>query len=227
MWTICFREFRELMSGFRPLLIAAVLFVVSYYTAQAAELIPDGMGNLSQEEAYVAGMRAALYVFGYLFVFTLSHNVVNKELEARTIRFLVTKASRSAIIYGKTLGTFLFWALLLLLNTILISYTAGTFYLIDYLEFLIFIFYGVSAAVLLSILIPRSAYTMFFGVIAAFALPALSFWSMLSEEWYITWVKFVTPYYYFQFDLFYMAVPFVIGLLFYSAADRLFQRRDV
>ncbi|SDO21946.1 ABC transporter permease [Alkalicoccus daliensis] len=226
MWTIGYREFRDLFKGVRPYFLIAVLTATAYLIAQGAELIPEGFEGLSTNAPYAAGLSASILSFGLLFVLTLSHNSVNKEVESSTIRFLVTKASRGDIIMGKLFGILAYWFILLLITTLIISYFSERFFFTAFLEFLIFIFYCISLTLFLSVVIRSSSLSMFLGIILAFTIPVLSVWAVLSENIYINWFKFFTPYYYFQFDFIYMAIPFLIGLLLLALSTKIFQGRD-
>src|SRR5690625_7700017 len=50
-----------------------------------------------------------LMVLGFLFAFAISHDLINKEIELKTIRLLITKTSSLKLMLGKFLGTLLFW----------------------------------------------------------------------------------------------------------------------
>lgn len=227
MFSIALKEWRDLCRGLRPLFLIVVFSGAAYLTAQAAEAIPEGFEALTQgEDPYAIGLSASVLSFGLLFVLTMSHHAVNKELESSTIRFLVTKTSRANILMGKLIGTMLFWSMIVFISTLITAYLAEQFYFILFIELLIFLFYCVSAALLISVIIQSSSLSMFTAVISAFALPLLSFWAILTENAYINWFKFLTPYYYFQFDFFYMVFPFLLGFILLTLAGRIFQGRD-
>lgn len=227
MLPIAVKEWKDLFTGIRSFFLVAVFTAVAYLVAQAAETIPEGFEGLSPGDPYAAGLTTSVLSFGLLFVLTMSHHTINKEVESSTVRFLVTKTSRANIILGKLTGTMLFWSTIIFITALLIAYFGDQFHFILFLELIIFLFYCVSLTLLLSVLVRSSSLSMFLAVILALVIPILSFWAIFTENIYVNWFKFFTPYYYLQFDFFYMVIPFLLGFIFLSLAGRIFQGRDV
>ncbi|WP_173224351.1 ABC transporter permease subunit [Paenibacillus alba] len=99
-----------MFKSFKSVAIILLFVVVSMSIAkfvQNNQALLEGFGN--QSNPYLSGMRFLINVLGFLFVLTHSHDFLNREIENQTIRFLVTKTSKMAIVIGKYLGIFLFW----------------------------------------------------------------------------------------------------------------------
>ena len=199
MWVICQRECKELFKGVRPIIIIIILLGLSYIIARLADSFPV-IEELITLDMYTMGLSLPILILGLLFVFTLSHDTINKEVESRTIRFLVTKTSRHKIIMGKLLGMLLFWLIIVTVSLFLISIYAKTFYLSTLVESMLFLLYAICLALLISTLVRRTRQSMFLGIAIALLLPAITGWAVLSNQFYIKWFKYVSPYYYLSID---------------------------
>ncbi|CAM5517432.1 hypothetical protein [Bacillus safensis FO-36b] [Bacillus safensis subsp. safensis] len=110
MFAIGLNEFKALFKSIRSILIIIVIIGITTGTAKILSQFSNrslkslGLGD----NAYVGGLMVLLFIAAPLFVTSLAHNVINKEVYSRTVRFLVTKTSRSNIIVGKFLGNLLF-----------------------------------------------------------------------------------------------------------------------
>lgn len=227
MWAICLRECKELFKGVRPILIIGILISVSFISAKLVNTFPLDIEGITKQDSYTTGLMLSIFLFGILFVFTLSHDVINREIESRTIRFLVTKTSRNKILIGKLLGILFFWFILIVVCLGVIAFFSKALHFTVLLECMVFLFYCICAVVLLSTLIPRTGQSMFLGIVIALLLPALSFWSILSNKFYIVWFKYLTPYYYFELDFPLKYFPIVIALIFLFLSLYVFKRRDL
>lgn len=226
MWAICSREYKELFKGFRPAIIIAALVGVSYLSSKLANVFPGNIEGITKQDIYTSGLTLSIFLFGILFVFTLSHNVINKEIESRTMRFLVTKTSRNKILFGKVLGVLLFWLTIIVICLLVITFFSETFHFTTLLECMIFLFYCICAAVLLSVLVPRTSQSMFLGIIISLFLPGLSFWSILSDKFYIVWLKYLTPYYYFELNFPFKFFPILLAVILLVISLYFFKRRN-
>ncbi|MCP1491936.1 ABC-2 type transport system permease protein [Peribacillus frigoritolerans] len=226
MWAICSRECKELFKGFRPIIIIAILLSMSYLTARLANAFPVNIEGMTKQDIYTTGLTLPIFLFGILFVFTLSHNVINREVESRTMRFLVTKTSRNKILIGKLLGILLFWFTIVAVCLFVITFFSKTLHLTILLECMVFLFYCICAVVLLSTLVPRTGQSMFLGIVISLLLPGLSFWSILSDKFYIVWLKYLTPYYYFEFNFPFKFSPLLLAVILLFLSLYFFKRRD-
>ncbi|MFD2923169.1 ABC transporter permease subunit [Halobacillus naozhouensis] len=150
MWAICARECKELFKGIRPIIIIGILLGVSYLSARLASVFPGNIEGVTKQDIYTTGLSVSIFFFGLLFVFTLSHSTINREVESRTMRFLVTKTSRNNILFGKLLGIILFWFIIVTVCLIVTTFFSKSLHYMMLLECMVFLFYCISAAVLLS-----------------------------------------------------------------------------
>ena len=201
MFAISMREFINLFRSTRSIIIIIVLFGV---TAGSAKLISQFEMQLRElglgENAFVGGLMIMLFLAAPLFVTSVSHSVVNKELETRTMRFLAAKTSRDNIILGKFLGNVLFWTICLAVALLLIIPFSKAFYFIEFVQSVIFVSYFVGLTLFLSTIISSPSLTMFLGITISILLPVVGFWSMLSENVLIQSVSYITPYFYYTHE---------------------------
>ena len=229
MFTICLREFKSLFKSIRSIIIIIVLFSV---TIGAAKLISNfepqlrelGIGN----DAYAAALMILLFIAGPLFVTSLAHSVVNKEITSRTIRFLATKTLRKDIIIGKFLGNLFFWSICLLSAVLLILPFSHTFYFAELVQFIVFVSYFIGLTVLLSTTINSPSLTMFLGITISIALPILGLWSLATENIFVKGISYITPYFYYSQDQTYFS--YIVALftcLFLLLSLLIFRKRDL
>lgn len=226
MWAICLREFRELFKGVRPIIIIVILGGMSYLFARFADTFP-AIEGLTKQDTYTAGLMIPILFLGLLFVFTLSHGVINREVETRTIRFLVTKTSRNKILIGKLLGTLLFWFIIVLVCITVITLYAKTLFLKTLLECMIFLCFGICSAFLLSTLVPRTGQSMFLGIAISLVLPILTAWAMFTDKFYIQWFKYLSPYYYDGLDYPFKLFTLLLAVILMFLSLFLFKRKDL
>jgi len=198
MFTICFREFKDLFKSIRSIIIILTIFGV---TLGVAKLISQFGGPVKSlglgSNAYAGGLLTLLLIAGPLFVTSLSHNIINQELHSRTIRFLATKTSRDKIVLGKFLGIILFWVICLFIALLLVIPFSKAFYFLEFIQAVIFISYFVGLTILISTLITKPSITMFLGIAVALAMPVLGIWSMVSENIFLKITSHITPYFYY------------------------------
>src|SRR5690606_30902758 len=111
MYTLAKREFINLFKGIKSIIVVVILLITSYYSAKFSNLLMSGI-ELTAKEAeniHTFGLLGLMLLFGQLFVTGLSHDSINRETHERTIRFLVTRTSRTSIIIGKFIGIWMFW----------------------------------------------------------------------------------------------------------------------
>lgn len=120
MFVIATKEFIEMMKSFKALLVIALLVLSSYFASSFIASAEFMMGT----DAYTAVIRLFLLGFGFVFVLMLSHDVMSREVASGTMRLLITKTSRIAIIGGKFLGIAAFWLFSLGVSLAIISFFA-------------------------------------------------------------------------------------------------------
>src|SRR5690625_6988451 len=98
MYPILKREFIDSFKSIRSMLITLFITVAAYQSASyfnsnpsvINEMLFEGVDN---NAAYAAVISLILMVLGFLFAFAISHDLINKEIELKTIRLLITKTS--------------------------------------------------------------------------------------------------------------------------------------
>lgn len=228
MFMMCKREFISLFKSIKSIIIIAILFAVSYYAAKFSSFIASGADLTAgeAEDIHTIGLLSVILLFGQLFVFGLSHDTINKEVHERTMRFLVTRVSRSAILFGKFLGMWMFWFVCITVSFLLISIFSRKFDLFIFSQTLSLVTYQAALALLLSVLIPRPGYTMFLGNILGLLLPAFGFWAAFTPNGWVNWMKYFVPFYYLERDDFTFLVILGLAGMMLLAANAVFKRRE-
>ncbi|USG63928.1 ABC transporter permease [Brevibacillus ruminantium] len=226
MWAICQHEFFRLFKSVKSLITIAFITGVSYWISDALRQAASMFSEAEFARGPALGVFGFLLLLGPLFVFSLSHDVVNRELAGRTIRFLVTRISRHQIVMGKFLGVALFWLVCLLLSFGVVLITAHSFDGKAFWQCLSFLLYFVALTLLLSILIPLPRYTMFLGVVLSLGMPFLGLWSVFSEHPTAKWLTYLLPYVFIEKGSAWTGILWLYAGLFLLASLFLFQRRD-
>jgi len=226
MWAICQHEFFRLFKSIKSLITVAFIVGVSYWVSdlvnQAGSLFPDQ--ELAQGHAL--GILALVMLLGPLFVFSLSHDIVNRELTGRTMRFLVTRTSRKQIVFGKFLGVCSFWLACMLITFGVVLATVHTFDAPTFWKCLSLLVYCIALALLLSLVVPRPSYTMFLGIVIALVLPGLGIWSFASSHPTAQWIAYLTPYTFMEKGGVWVSFIWLYAAAFLASSVFLFQRRD-
>ncbi|WP_274308983.1 ABC transporter permease [Solibacillus daqui] len=190
---------KEFIQSFRSvfsLITIAIFIAVSYYLSDFVSKASSITGLQLADAGYVSGLVFLIYIMGFLFIFSLFHDTINRETESRTIRFLVTKTSRSAIIFGKLLGIFSYWFVCLFASFSIIAFFSHQFYGKMFGNLFVMLAYIVSLCVLMSCLIPKRSMSMFAGLLVSIAIPTLGIWSLFSDKLWLKIFKYITPYHY-------------------------------
>ncbi|WP_186580373.1 ABC transporter permease [Aquibacillus kalidii] len=229
MFSIGKREFISLFKGIKSIVIIAILLVSAYYSTKLAELLLSTGMNISAEERqniYTVGIQFLILLFGQLFVMGLSHDVMNKELHERTIRFLVSRVARSQIVIGKFLGIWLFWLTCLFVSFLIVCVFAQTFDIIAFLQLTSLLTYQISLTILLSVLVPKPGFTMFLGILVGIAFPILIAWVTLTSNVWVAWMRYITPFYYIQHPNFAFLTNLLLSCVMLIISIEIFKRRD-
>ncbi|WP_347860946.1 ABC transporter permease subunit [Salimicrobium sp. PL1-032A] len=224
------REFFDSFKSIKSLLIILFTTVVSWQTAQylsSNPLLIQEAAVQGKESEFVTAVTAFMVIaLGFLFVFSVSHDIINKEIESKTIRLLVTKKPRSHIMLGKFLGTLLFWVAIFTISYLVTAIIAQVWVTIEYLKMVSFLTYIVGMVFLVSTLVERTKLTMFIGVFAGVLLPILGIASVMVDKWWMTVIEYLLPYTYTEKG-FLMIIPFLMGLSFFFVATKIMNRKDL
>ncbi|WP_077324767.1 ABC transporter permease [Virgibacillus siamensis] len=228
------REFVDSFKSVRSVLIILFLTFIAYFSANFLKDHQDLINkivmsgeSISVDAVYTGAVSAVILVFGYLFVFAISHDIINSEIEMRTIRLLVTKASRFQIMLGKLLGTFLFWIATISVTYGVIFIISGSWSIKDYIQTICLLFYLVTFVLLISTVIQKTKLSMFLGILLAIVLPILNGISLLVDRWYFIPFKFTLPFYYLSHSIMFMIFPIIIGVSFFVISILIMKRRDL
>jgi ABC-2 type transport system permease protein len=228
MYIIGKREFISLFKGIKSVIIVMMLLVTSYYSAKFSNVLESGM-ELTAKEAeniHTVGLLTLIVLFGQLFVMGLSHDSLNRETHERTIRFLVTRTSRTSIILGKFLGIWLFWLICLMISFLLISIFSQKIDVFIFSQIMSLLTYQIGLTILLSVLIPKPGFTMFLGIIVGLAFPIIGFWVSFTSNVWVSWMKFINPYYYLiREDYTFLVIVLFAGIML-VIANLIFKRRE-
>lgn len=228
------REFIDSFKSVRSILIILFLTFVAYYSAKffkenqavIQELIQSSEG-MRMDAVYAFAISFIVLAFGFLFVFAVSHDMINSETEMHTIRLLVTKTSRFQIMLGKLAGTVLFWIATISVTYAVIFVISGSWSMENYAQTLILLFYFVCFALFISTVIPKTKLTMFLGILLGIALPIIDIVSVSVDKWYLLPAKYILPFYYTDLSFGFMFIPLGIGLVFFFASVVIMNRRDL
>lgn len=229
MGVIAQREFFHLFKGIKSIIIVAILFVTAYYSAKFSNffLLDPSLEFTSKEaeDIHVWGIIGVILLFGQLFVMGLSHDTINRETHERTARFLVTRTSRASIIVGKFLGILLFWFVCVTIAFLLTSIFSKKFNVFIFSQTISLLTYQIALTILLSVLLPKPGFTMFLGVLLGIASPIFGFWVWFTQNEWVSWLKYINPYYYlFREDNTFLLIFLMAGMMLFIA-HFLFQRR--
>lgn len=228
MYVIGKREFFSLFKSIKSIIVIAILLLTAYYSAKFSNVLMNTIELTSQEAEHIhsLGLLTLLFLLGQLFVIGLSHDCMNREIHERTMRFLVTRTSRSSILYGKFFGIVAFWLVCVAVSFLIISIFAKQFDFFIFTQVMSLLIYQIALTVLLSVIISKPGVTMFLGIIIGLAFPIFSLWvSFTSNEW-ISWLKFTTPFYYLIRDDYTLLVVIIFSGLLLFMAHLLFERRE-
>lgn len=198
MFAIGLREFTRSFKSIRSVSIIAIIFSITIVSARFMSFAQGQVEELSQvNNIYAGGLVVLLLIVGPLFVTSLSHNVLNKEIESRTIRFIVTKTPRRNVIIGKFMGMIMFWIVCLSIAFLLLIPYAKAFYFPEFMQSIVFMAYFAGFTLFLSTVINNSSMTMFIGILLSIAFPVIGLWSIGTENVFIKAISYVTPYFYY------------------------------
>lgn len=229
MYEIGKREFIQLFKGIKSIIIILILLATSYYSAKFAGLLLTTGIEFTAKEAegiHFAGISVLLLVFGQLFVMGLSHDSINRETHERTIRFLITRTSRTSVLLGKFLGAWFFWVICVTISFVVISIFARKMDVFIFSQAMSLLTYQIALAILLSVLIPRPGYSMFIGVIIGLITPIFGMWVTETSNIWMSWMKYITPYYYLVREDYTVFVIILLAVIMLFIANLIFRRRE-
>lgn len=224
MLAIATKEFVEMMKSFKSLFIIVLFVLSSYFMSSFVSKNVVSLGTDTNN--YVSVTRLLILLFGFLFVLMLSHDLISRETSTKTIRFLITKTSRTNIIVGKFLGVAAFWLFSLGISITIVSFFAKDFLWFTFLQLYSFLFFAIGLCLLISTLAKTTSKSMLLGLSVSFTAPVVGIWSMFSEKTWLKPFKLLLPYQYQLKENGLVLIPFIIGLLFSFISIWYFKRGD-
>ncbi|MEZ0117869.1 UNVERIFIED_ORG: ABC-2 type transport system permease protein [Heyndrickxia coagulans] len=228
MFVIGKKECFGLLKGTKSLVVVFIFLITAYYSAKFSPLMTATV-DLNAREAkdmYTVGILLLAVILGQLFVMGLSHDSINREMHERTMRFLITRTSRTNILLGKYFGILLFWVLCISVSFFITSLFSKSFHFFIFFQTICILTYQVALTIMLSAMISKPGMTMFLSVILGIAFPIVGIWLALTSKAWIAWLKYITPYYYLKRDDWTCLVIVLIAGLMLVIANAVFGRRE-
>lgn len=228
MLAIAGKEFKSLSKSIKSIIIILLILSATLGIAKILNIFEGQLKDMGLgDNPYNAGLMIITFLLGPLFVFVLSHNTINEEINSRTIRFLVTKTSRTNIVLGKFIGILLFWTTIIFITVVSLGVYTGEFYFSNIHECITFLSYFITLAILLSIIIDNPIFSNFIGLAVSLTISVIGIWSTFSDKILLNILSYVTPYYYFKDDNGLMYITLLLSVLFIIASLYLIKRRDL
>lgn len=224
MSSVIKNEFLSLMKGVKSIIIIMIFVLFSYYISDFFSVNSQLVDN---KEAAYSSIRFLVFVLGYLFSSILSHNTINKEIELKTVRLVITKISRTEFWLGKYLGNILFWLLCLTISYVVISFMSNQIDIEIYIMILGVMQYFVSFVLLMSTLIEKTSLSNFLGLIFGLGVPIFGLWVTLTKNPILGFIKYIFPYYYILKGGFYIIIPVGISIMMIGIALMVFKKKEL
>lgn len=195
MLVVAKNEFFKLFKSIKSILIILIFICTSYFTAKyfTNNIFESSSNNGSP---YYSSLRFCVFILGYIFVSTLSHDCINKEIESQTIRLVISKISRKDFLLGKFIGITFFWCVCILISSLCIILISSVVEIKTIVTMILTCIYFISIVILTSCLIPKSSMTNFIGIVLGFIIPGLGLYCYFTENRFWGIFKYLFPYYY-------------------------------
>ncbi|WP_010289499.1 ABC transporter permease [Kurthia massiliensis] len=227
MLAIAKQEFWQLTKNIKSIVMIALLLLASYYFARNGQTFAEiiGMGAENDNALYATGLMMMVLFTGPLFVMALSHDIINREISSRTIRFLLTRTSADRIVWGKFIGVCAFWLFCIVLAVAVIAITSHTFSPLIFATILCLLISEITIAFVVSIVITKPRMSMFIGIVIGIAFPIVSYAVELTDKWWGK-LRYVSPMHYIQNDNWEMIALPLVSVVIIFAAVQLFKRGE-
>lgn len=224
MLAIATKEFTEMTKSFKSLFIIALFVLTSYFMSS---FVSKNLASFdSGTNDYTSATRLLVLLFGFLFVLMLSHDAISRETSTQTIRFLITKTSRTNIIVGKFLGVAAFWMFSLGISLVIVSLFAKSILWLPFIQLYSFLVFAIGLCLFISTVAKTTSMSMILGLAVGFITPFIGLWSMFSEKAWLKPFQLFLPYQYQLKENVLILIPLLIGLGFVSVSIWYFKRGD-
>lgn len=210
MISVAKNEFFNLIKSVKAVIIILIFVMFSLYISDF--LIKSAEFNTGKVAVY-SSLRLLVFVLGYLFASILSHNTINREVEQRTGRLIVTKISRNSFLMGKFVGNLTFWFVCITVSYVLISIMSNQQDVEVYFMTLSTMTYFVGLVLLISTLINKTSMSNFLGLFLGLAMPGIGIWITLAERHVLGFTKYIFPYFYILKGGAFMLIPVLIAII--------------
>lgn len=229
MFSIMYREFLSYFKGIKSIVTILIFSGISLGLAKIVSNLYEFIKTLGVEGTpYAIAIIFMTVLISPFFIFTLSHNAINEEIQTSTIRFVATKTRRSNIVMGKFLGSMLFWLLTLCISSLINTIYSHQFYILELLMALIFISYYLALSILLSTFITNKTLTNFLGIALSLMMTILGVWSVASNNTLLKIYSYITPYhYFFSSNKYLVLIVIIFTVIFLIVSIIKFQKRDL
>ncbi|NGP45377.1 hypothetical protein G4V62_10580 [Bacillaceae bacterium SIJ1] len=201
MLAIARYEFIQLFKSIKTIFVVASFLLMSYGLARlqnaAIGLLGSDVGSPAEvNDAIVTFFLLAIFGIGFLYIFSLSHDRINGEIQTQNIRFSLTKMSREALYTGKFIGFFSFWTICLLVCLLILFFVSSTNMINVLLPLFLFLAYAIALNLFLSTIIPKPGMSLFLGLFIGLAAPIASLTATFREDLLLllTIHEYVLPY---------------------------------
>jgi ABC-2 type transport system permease protein len=221
MLTVAKNEFFKNLKSIKSILIILLFACLSFFmTRYLKGIIKSDLNGL------YSTLKFLVFILGYLFVSTISHDVINREIEMQTIRLIVTKISKKRFLIGKLIGIIIFWFICIFISFSIISISAKMFNIMSFLLIFSCIYYYSCCVIFLSTIINKSTISNFLGIFLGLLLPPLGIYLTTTTN-FLKLLKWLFPYVYIEKSGFYILGPIVIGTVFILISLKILEKKDV
>lgn len=227
MFSIAVQELKQLLLSIKAIIVVLIIAGSSFFVADSINSLGDDVGKSLGSDGAALGVTVNVFIFGLLFIAALSHDVINREVSSKTIRFLITRIDRKKFILGKYIGITAFWGICMLLSYSLIAFSAGKFHWVSFIDSFVFLAVGIAFYMFISTIISKTSVTLFFGLIFAVFFPILSLVSIYSDKIWLKPIKFITPYNYSILGGYYILINVLLAVVLIAGTMITFERKDL
>lgn len=228
LYVVARHEFIQMLKSFKSIAVILFLTLFSFASSSLVARFAHELGDTEVISVYFGALKVLVFLFGFLLVFALSHDSINRELDLQTVRLVVTKVPRPHFSLGKTLGILGFWIVCMAASFVLIALFAKQILFLDFLVVMIFLFYAISLNMLLSVIIPKPGVSMFLGILSGLAIPIMGLWATYDDgKWWLLPFKYALPYFYLIENNWMLVFPVILALIFLATAVELLKRKDL
>ena len=160
------KECRHQLLSFKSIFFVLLFIVLGISLEQLFSAVSIDIGGMDNKT-----YAGSFYVIIKLFSSILSHSCINREMENKSARLVISKISRTEYIVGKYLANIMFWIIcfVLIYGGLFLKYRI--FDISELVTNIVTLMYYNSIILLLSTVVRRGAASNFLGLAVSIALP--------------------------------------------------------